>query len=156
MEIFNQLWDGADEKTRNELFTKGRMSTKPKHHAVDMEKLLTPQRTSTCSLFAIKVIEAMKTDGKITAKFLDTGSHGAVVVDNYALIDSSAAEVIKLWEKKGSFIKWSSDTIGDGEGPKGTLWHRASRTGEGFGWFESEIIEEVCNCFHCMAIMFSY
>jgi hypothetical protein len=44
----------------------------------------------------------------------------------------------------------------DGEGPKGTLWHQASRTGEGFGWFESEIIEEVCTCFHCMAILFSY
>ena len=88
-----------------------------------------------------------------------SSSHGVVVVDNYALIDSSAAEVIKLWEKRGSFIKWSPDTIGDGRGPKGRLWHRASRKEEGFGsfgWFESEVIEEVCNCFHCMAIMFSY
>jgi hypothetical protein len=144
LEIFNQLWQAANENTQNTLFKQGRMSAKPKLHVVDMARLLAPQTPSTCVIFTLKVVDAMKLDGKFSdVRYMDTGSHGAVAVNNYILIDSSANEVIKLWGKKSSFIKWRENIGFDGGKARGTIWHRTSRKGGGYGWFESEIIEEV-------------
>jgi len=142
--ILNQLWEAANENTWNKLFKQGRMSAKPKLHAVDMARLFAPQTPSACGIFALKVVDAMKLDGKFSnVMYMDTGSHGAVAVNNYILIDSSATEVIKLWGKKGSFIKWRENIDFDDGKARGTIWHRMSRKGGGYGWFESNIIDEV-------------
>jgi hypothetical protein len=94
---------------------------------------------------------------ELTTKYLDTGSHGAVAVENYIFIDSSAAEVIKLWKRKSSFVKWKKGIAHDSGKARGTVWHRTSREGRGFGWFQSEIVlEEVCNYFHCITMTLSY
>ena len=144
LEIFNQLWETANENTRHKLFEQGRMSAKPKPHTVDMARLLAPQAPSDCVIFALQVLNAMKLDGRFSnVRYMDTGSHGAIAVNNYILIDSSAAEVIKLWGKKGSFIKWGKNIGVDGGKARGTIWHRTSRKGKGYGWFESDIINEV-------------
>jgi hypothetical protein len=63
IEIFNQLWEAADENTRYKLFSQGKMSSKPKLHRVNMERLLAPQTPFTCVIFAIKVANGMKGDG---------------------------------------------------------------------------------------------
>ena len=145
LEIFNQLWEMANENTRDTLFKQGRMSAKPKLHAVDMAKFLAPETPSTCVIFALKVLDAMKLDSRFSnISYMHTGSHGAIAVDNYILIDSSATEVITLWGKKGSFIRWHENTGFDGGKAKGTIWHRTSRKGNGYGWFESKMINEVC------------
>ena len=134
----------ANENTRHTLFKQGRMSAKPKLHAVDMARLLAPQTPSTCVIFALKVLNAIKLDNRfLDIRYMHTGSHGAVAVNNYILIDSSATEVIKLWGKKGSFIKWRENIGFDGGKARGTIWHRMSRKGKGYGWFESDIIDEV-------------
>ena len=141
LEIFNQLWEAANENTQNKLFKQGRMSTKPELHVVDMARLLAPQTPSTCVVFALKVVDAMKLDGRLSnVTYMDTGSHGAVAVNNYILIDSSATEVIKLWRKKGSFIKWREDIVFDDGKARGTIWQRK---GGGYRWFVSNIIDEV-------------
>jgi hypothetical protein len=64
----------------------------------------------------------MKLDSESSnTRYMDTSSHGAVAVNNYILIHSSANEVIKLWGKKGSFIKWR-ENLGFGDGGYGELY----------------------------------
>jgi hypothetical protein len=150
LEVFNQLWAAASEATRRNLLDRGKMSAESKVHSVDMQKLLALQTPGDCTLFAVKVVGEMKMDGRLAVRYLDTGSHGAAVVHNYALIDSSAAEVIKLWRRKGSFVNWREDS------EKGTLWHRASRMGKGIGWYQSEIVQEVCGSFRSIVVMLGH
>ena|SRR2546423_11981242 len=64
LEVFNQLWEAANENARNKLFKQGRISAKSELHSFDMARFLAAQTLSTCHIFALKVVDAMRLDGK--------------------------------------------------------------------------------------------